>query len=79
MHILFIHTLSFYVFAVEDLTKLSSQERFNAFPELSRDQIDTLLKVYHISLLVKSISIPIWSLQIHMRTIIYVVIFLLRL
>ena len=45
------YTFSFFVCAVEDLTKLSSHERLHAFPELSRDQIDTLLKVPHIDLL----------------------------
>ena len=39
------YTFSFYTCAVEDLTRLSSHERLHAFPELSRDQIDTLLKV----------------------------------
>jgi len=32
---------------VEDLSQLPSQEQLDAFPELSRDQIDTLLKVPH--------------------------------
>ena len=31
--------------SVEDLSRLPSQEQLGAFPELSRDQIDTLLKV----------------------------------
>ena len=43
---IFTCTFSFYMCAVEDLTRLSSQERLHAFPELSRDQIDTLLKVH---------------------------------
>jgi len=32
---------------VEDLSQLPSQEQLDAFPELSRDQIDTLLKDSH--------------------------------
>ena len=42
---IFTYTFSLYMCAVEDLTRLSSHERLHAFPELSRDQIDTLLKV----------------------------------